>query len=148
MKFLTASTLALTVAGAGAWAETHGNDNPSADMMNMQGELIRSRDIVGGDVYTWNQADDDDWDSTTIYDGVGNWTQIGEIEDIVLSKDGQLKGIVAEVGGFLDIGDKHVMLSVEDVSLVAVEDAEYAYVTRRSEEDLEALPGVDEGYWD
>ena len=57
-------------------------------------------------------------------------------------------GIVAEVGGFLDIGDKHVMISTPDVNLVAVDDQTYAYVTRLSEEELEALPGVDEGFWD
>ncbi|MGR3474381.1 MAG: PRC-barrel domain-containing protein, partial [Sulfitobacter sp.] len=55
---------------------------------------------------------------------------------------------VAEVGGFLDIGDKHVMISTPDVNLVAVDDQTYAYVTRLSEEKLEALPSVDEGFWD
>jgi len=56
-------------------------------------------------------------------------------------------GIVAEVGGFLDLGDKHVVLSVSDLSLVAVDDQTYAYVTRFNEEDLENLPDVDEGFW-
>ncbi len=65
----------------------------------------------------------------------------------ILSRDGQLIGIVAEVGGFLDIADKHVMLQVQDVNLVAVDDETYAYVTRYSEEELEAMQGVDEGFW-
>ena len=65
-----------------------------------------------------------------------------------MNRDGQMIGIVAEVGGFLDIGDKHVMLPVEDVRLVAIDDGEYAYVTRYSEEQLEALENIDEGWWD
>ncbi|MBD3626375.1 MAG: PRC-barrel domain-containing protein, partial [Rhodobacteraceae bacterium] len=73
---------------------------------------------------------------------------IGEIEDVVLSHDGQLKGIVAEVGGFLDIADKHVMLEVKDMKLVPVDDVEYAIVTRMTEEELEQLPEVDEGFWE
>jgi len=55
-----------------------------------------------------------------VFDSV--WNEIGEIEDIVLSKDSEMVGIVTEVGGFLDIGDKHVIISVPDVNLVAVDD--------------------------
>merc|ERR1711974_24002 len=125
MGFLTASALALTVAAGGAMADNHGDMNKSMELNEMQGELIRTRDITGGNVYTTNEADDEGWDGAT-YDAIGdNWNQIGEIEDIVLSKDGQMKGIVAEVGGFLDLGDKHVMIAVEDVRLVPVDDKTY-----------------------
>lgn len=118
------------------------------DMAAMTGDLIRSRDITGGNVYTTNQADDEGWDPTVVYDGVdANWNDIGEIEDLVLSRDGKIIGIVAEIGGFLDIADKHVVVSVDDLSLVAVDDQTYAYVTRLNEEDLEGMQGVDEGFW-
>ncbi len=152
MKLLTASALALSIAGTGALAESHAmSENTamtSADMSTMQGDLIRTRDIVGGTIYTINEADDEGWDSSTVYDEIGaEWNDIGEIEDIVLSRDGKMIGIVAEVGGFLDIADKHVMVSVGDVSLVAVDDQSYAYVTRLNEEDLEAMESVDEGFW-
>ncbi len=153
MKLLTASALALSIAGTGALAESHAMTETtamtSADMSTMQGDLIRTRDIVGGTIYTINEADDEGWDSSTVYDEIGaEWNDIGEIEDIVLSRDGKMIGLVAEVGGFLDIADKHVMVSVGDVSLVAVDDQSYAYVTRLNEEDLEAMESVDEGFWD
>ncbi|NDV02274.1 PRC-barrel domain-containing protein [Pseudoroseicyclus tamaricis] len=143
MKRLFASTLALSIAATGAVAQ---------DML-MDGydraELIRTRDITGGNIYTINEADDEGWDSAYVYDAVGpDWNQIGEIEDLVLSRDGQLIGIVAEVGGFLDIADKHVVIPVENVSLVAVDDETYSYVTRYNEEQLEQLEDVDEGWWD
>ena len=152
-KILTASTLALTVAGSAALAETKTMDYSSVDsasLADMKAELIRSRDITGGEIYTMNEANDEmSWDANTEYSEIGSdWNEIGEIEDIVLSKDGEMIGIVAEVGGFLDIGDKHVMISIPDVNLVAVDDRSYAYVTRLSEEELEALPSVDEGFWD
>lgn len=151
MKTLTASTLALTLAGTAAFAETHMTDYSEVDsaaMNEMRGDLIRSRDITGGEIYTIGEADDA-WSAGNQYDAIDSgWNEIGEIEDIVLSKDGQMVGIVAEIGGFLDIGDKHVMISVPDVNLVAVDDKTYAYVTRLNEEELEALPSVDEGFWD
>jgi hypothetical protein len=120
-----------------------------AQMANM-GDLIRTRDITGGPVYsiaanydeaTWGDTEGS-WDAFDVNsDGVN---QIGEIEDIVLDTGGQMIGIVAEIGGFLDIGDKHVMVGTDDVRLVPVDDTSYAYVTRLSEEQLEELPGVDE----
>ena len=58
--------------------------------------------------------------------------QSNQIEGIV-SDVLEMVGIVAEVGGFLDLGDKHVMISVPDVNLVAVDDKTYAYVTRLNE---------------
>lgn len=150
MKMLTASTLAVTLAGTAAFAEAHMTDYSEVDSMalnEMSGDLIRSRDITGGEIYTTGAADDE-WSVGNQYDAIdSDWNEIGEIEDIVLSKDGQMVGLVAEVGGFLDIADKHVMISVPEVNLVAVDDATYAYVTRLSEEELEALPSVDEGFW-
>ena len=128
------------------------------DAMQMDG-LIRTRDITGGQVYStgeeyydeasWTATDPLGYDRTAgayepyAYDQ--NYDNIGEIEDIVLDSSGQMQGIVAEVGGFLGIGDHHVMLPVEDVRLVPVDDSEYAYVTRYTEEQLEQLPDVDEG---
>ncbi len=120
----------------------------SDELWNERANLIRTRDITGGTIYTINAANDEGWDTDAEWNEVGaDWNQIGEIEDIVLSRNGQMTGIVAEVGGFLDIGDKHVVISLDDVNLVAVDDENYAYVTRLSEEQLESMEGVDEGFW-
>ncbi|MDF0602197.1 PRC-barrel domain-containing protein [Psychromarinibacter sp. C21-152] len=161
MKTVIASTLALTIGAAGAFAASHETDGDMAgemagnaetmDLYSMdQAEMIRTRDITGGEVYTMNEAEDEGsaWDVDTVYEEVGaDWNEIGEIEDLILSRDGQLIGIVAEVGGFLDIADKHVMINIEDVKLVPVDNRDYVYVTRHSEEELEAMEGVDEGFW-
>lgn len=119
----------------------------TAEMSDMQGELIRTRDITGGAIYTTSEANDEGWEDAS-FDGVNsNWNQIGEIEDVVLSKNGKMTGIVAEVGGFLGLADKHVVLSVDDAKLVPVDDASYAFVTQFNEEQLEEMNGVDEGFW-
>ncbi|MEX1235443.1 MAG: PRC-barrel domain-containing protein [Roseovarius sp.] len=151
MKFMTASALALTIAAGGAMAQDSSMQSASqnsADMAAMKDDLIRTRDITGGAVYTLNEADDEGW-SDANYNEVGSeWNEIGEIEDVVLNSSGEMVGVVAEVGGFLDIGDKHVMIAVDDVRLVPVDDREMVLVTRMSEEELEELPGVDEGFWE
>lgn len=152
MKKLTSLALALLVPvatiGFGSVAMGAGETD--------QAQLLRTRDITGGPIYTtnkaydegsWGGADNDSW-GWSDYDEVGtDWKQIGEIEDVVLDRSGALVGVVAEVGGFLDIGDKHVMLRVGDVDLVPVDDRSYFLVTRYSEEELEEMPGVDESAW-
>lgn len=168
MTKLLVSALALTLSTTGAWAESHtGSDSEdsmsesgmgdSESMDNMDDDmsmddpanLIRTRDITGGNVYTMNEADDEGWSPDTMYDAVGaDWNDIGDIEDIVLNRDGQMIGIVAEVGGFLDIADKHVMIPVADLNLTALDDGSYAFVTRQNEEQLESMEGVDEGFWE
>ena len=154
MTKLIASALALTIGTTGAWAESHTSGNMDSDSasttmsLENRDDLIRTRDITGGDVYTMNAASDEGWSMDTLHTEVGaEWNDIGEIEDIILNKSGQMIGIVAEVGGFLDIADKHVMIPVADVNLVAVDDARYAFLTRHSEEDLEQMESVDEGFW-
>lgn len=151
MKILTSLALALIVP-----VVTIGLSSVSvaADDTDLA-QLIRTRDLTGGPIYTTNVAyDDDSWAGDgswgwSDHDKVDpNWKQIGEIEDIVLDRSGKLVGVVAEVGGFLDIGDKHVMLRVGDVDLVPVDDRSYSLITRYSEEQLEAMPGVDEAAWD
>jgi rRNA processing protein Gar1 len=110
-------------------------------------EQFRARDLTGNNVYTTNTYVEDDWDlDEEVTDIETAYSNIGEIEDLVLDADGKLIGIVAEVGGFLDIGDKHVMLPVEDLQVVSSAGEPY-YVTRLTEEQLEELEGVDQGWW-
>ncbi len=42
---------------------------------------------------------------------------IGSIEDIIINSDGKAVGIVADVGGFLGIGDRDVLLDWKSVTI-------------------------------
>ena len=142
MKRFASFAMAAAMGATPVLAETHMGEVDYA-------QLIRTRDITGGEVYTFaNPVDDDSWGAYEA-DAIGNdWNEIGEIEDVILDRSGQMIGVVAEVGGFLDIGDKHVMIPVENLRLTPIDDRNYAIVTRFTEEQLEELPSVDEGWWD
>ena len=169
MTRFTTTALALILAGGTAVADNHdtgaamNNDQTNENNLTAQAtddaagmtdgmwdsaDLIRTRDMTGGPVYSIDaQNGATEWTADS-YDAVDTeWDQIGEIEDIVLSRDGQLAGVVAEVGGFLDIGDSHVFLKIDDMKLVPVDDVSYALVVRHSEEQLEEMENVDEGFW-
>lgn len=81
------------------------------------------------------------------YDTVSeDWDNVGSIEDIVLNADGSLEGVVAEVGGFLDIGDKHIHISLDDVKLMPIDDGTYVIVTNYTQDQMMEMPDVDESF--
>lgn len=155
MRLTAAVSAIVLLAGAnGVMAEDmtgKAHDTAAQEMSTTANGQIRVRQVLGSDVYTMNPANDEfSWDAGTNFDAVDdNWNDIGEIEDVIVDRQGNFVGIVAEVGGFLDIADKHVLLESKDIQIVPTENGnEYAYVTRKSEEELEALPSVDSGWWE
>lgn len=110
-------------------------------------EFIRASNIMGGEIYT-TSGTNDTWAEQFMYPEVSEeWTRIGNIHDLALDKDGKLIGVVAEVGGFLDIGDKHIMIPLETLNMAA-DGENYALVTPRSLEELQSWPSVEESVWD
>ena len=135
-NILMTAAIALT-AGTAVYADNHAMD---------RGDMIRTRDITGGNVYA---VDADNWGMDVTYDGVDeNWDVVGEIEDIVLDRNGQMTGIIAEVGGFLDIGDKHVFIKIDNTRLIPVDDKTYAFVSPLTKDQLMEKENLDEGFWD
>lgn len=101
--------------------------------------------ITGGVVYTTTvDSVDENWEGTASYEAVGDgWERIGSIQDIVLSSEGKIEGIVAEVGGFLGIGDKFVMLPTSDFKLVPIDEDSYAVVTPYTTDQLTDMEEYD-----
>ena len=151
LRTMTAALAATTVLAVPAIADEHMmGDTYTTGTVSEQvtDNLIRARDITGGNVYAMTADTSESWDENMMYDSVdAEWDVVGEIEDVVLSPDGQMTGIIAEVGGFLDIADTHVLIRLDDVRLVNSAMDEYAYVTRMSLDELENLREVDEGWW-
>ncbi|ARU00693.1 PRC-barrel domain-containing protein [Yoonia vestfoldensis] len=66
-------------------------------------------------LYTAGWSVDNMFDRTEIIDANGD--EIGDIENIIFSNDGHVLGIIAQVGGFWDIGDTHVHIPWDVVTL-------------------------------
>jgi len=62
---------------------------------------------------------------------------IGEIESVVIDKDGTIRHVVAGVRGFLGLGEKHVALMWDDLTITENGQRVVVNVTK---EQLEALP--------
>ncbi|SFP27243.1 PRC-barrel domain-containing protein [Tranquillimonas alkanivorans] len=109
--------------------------------------LMRASLLLDGTIYAPGESQTEDW---TVGEDLlampADWEEVGEIEDVALSTDGTIAGIVADVGGFLGIGENTILLPIEDLRAVRVA-GEFYYITRLTEEQLEELPEVDESTW-
>ncbi len=118
-------------------------DAPAADAAAtdpgkaMQTGLLRASALEGVDVYTVDVTGATTWDDTATYTEIDtNWEKIGEVEDLILDGNGDVVGAIAEVGGFLGLGEKEVVLKPDEVALVITDDR-IAVVSALSKEALE-----------
>ena len=107
---------------ATATADADANADNSA-MMNADGSLNASK-LIGLDV----QSPED--------------KKVGDIGEVVLDKDGQVEGVVVDVGGFLGIATHPVLLDWKDVTL-ASQDGKDRAVVNLTKEKLEQMPAYE-----
>ena len=65
--------------------------------------------------------------------------EIGEVEEVLMTPDGQITAVTAEVGGFLGIGDKEVVVELDQLT----HDGDQLRMDM-TEEEVEALPAWDD----
>lgn len=112
--------------------------------------MMRSGSITDADIYTAAVTDDFKWDAEIEFNNIDpEWNRIGEIDEIVLDADGKMVGVIAEIGGFLGMGDKDVMLSLDEVSMFTVtnddgETEDYVFVTGLTKDQLTDRQDVDD----
>ncbi len=89
------------------------------------------------------------WSSTDRFTAERDlWEDIGNIGDVVMTQDGSVRGILVDVGGFLGIGARTVMVDAENLYFVADDSTpedlgDFFVVATYSREQLEALPEFD-----
>lgn len=87
--------------------------------------------------------------SETRLSGRDKWEDVGEIGEVVMSRNGEIRGVILDVGGFLGMGERNVMVDINELHFVSEEDDpedidDYRVVTTMSKEELEKLPEWDE----
>ncbi|WP_421917655.1 PRC-barrel domain-containing protein [Mameliella sp.] len=105
---------------------------------------VKASVIVGAPIYTLSANESVDWDVNVNYDTVADeWTRIGSIDDFIVDENGEVMGLVAEVGGFLGVGDKYVMLPMDETKMIMVSEADYAVVTPFTSDQLSDMERVE-----
>ncbi len=79
-----------------------------------------------------------DWYKQDVYDTQNN--KIGEVKDVLLAQDGQVKALIIAVGGFLGAGEKDVAVNFSAVKESMKNNKNYLTMDA-SKDALKAAPG-------
>jgi hypothetical protein len=106
-------------------------------------EAIEAPDVAATDeVYIGEQATEEDlasnWIGQSLYNA--NDENLGDINDILLDKDGAVRAVIVGVGGFLGIGEKDVAVSFAAIEPRTDEDGDVTLYLNATQEQLEAAP--------
>lgn len=78
------------------------------------GPAVAASDMIGARIYASEAAVDAD-----AYNGVQEgWNDIGEVNDIILGRDGSVDAVLVDIGGFLGIGERQVAVDVAALRFV------------------------------
>lgn len=58
-----------------------------------------------------------------------DWDDVGEISDLVIEEDGQVKAVLTDIGGFLGIGEKTIAVSMDELAVIQDGDSPGDYFT-------------------
>ncbi|WP_299844161.1 PRC-barrel domain-containing protein [uncultured Jannaschia sp.] len=128
-----------------ALAET---DTAETEMPVAEGDTVETTTPVelGGPTveregYTLAQAGEFEVESLTGSNLYGvNDEDIGEIGDLILSSDGQIEGVLVEMGGFLGLGQREVQVPYDRLSILTSETGDIRAYIDATQEELEAMP--------
>jgi hypothetical protein len=65
---------------------------------------------------------------------------IGDINDIILSPEGQPSQVIVGVGGFLGMGEKDVVLDMSKLKMAAMENGSLKIIVQTTPEELKSMP--------
>jgi sporulation protein YlmC with PRC-barrel domain len=79
--------------------------------------------------------------NSTVYSAANE--NVGDINDIVIGRDGKVYGVVIGVGGFLGLGEKDVIVPMDRLQFVRDNNNNPRYVITASRQELEQAPAFD-----
>ena len=97
-------------------------------------------DLIGMRIY--NSETEVEANSTIAADGEKEWDDIGEINDVLLDAEGNVKAVILGIGGFLGMGERDVSVNMDEIRIVTKEGdmGDRFLVVTTSKEMLEQAP--------
>lgn len=116
MKNFLATTATALVLGTSAFADGH--TSAFSDMTFDTAINVNASEMIGMRVYA-SEANIEG--NTVVINGQNEWDDIGEINEIVLTRDGDVQSLIVGVGGFLGMGEKDVAINMDQIQFVTEE---------------------------
>lgn len=140
-RFLTTTALALAM-GTAAMAGTQSEMDWSAEIERSADQFFGS-DLIGMRIY---RVEKDFENGAEIVAGTNrDWDDIGEVNDLVISRDGEIEAVVLGIGGFLGIGERDVAIRMDAIRVLQEkDDADDRFlVINATPQQLETVPAFD-----
>ena len=144
-RLIASVTLALIAAAPHASSQEAQPDAAAPDQLflpSAEGTLYAS-ELIGMEVYssaTDYAAEYGEGGSVVATDARSAWDDIGEINDIALSPEGDVLGVLVDVGGFLGLGARTVGLAMPQVHVLTDAEGERFAAVTSSRDALMAAP--------
>ena len=140
MKNFLATTAVALVLGTSASADAH--TGAFSDMAFDDAVNLYASEIIGMRVYA-SEADIEN--NMVTIDGQNEWDDIGEIDEILLTRSGEVQSVIVGVGGFLGIGEKDVSINFDQLQFVTEEGEidNYFLVVKASAVGVQDAPSYD-----
>lgn len=103
---------------------------------------ILSSWVTSRRIWTTNEPSSTPWNDPDLTARPQGWQDIAKVDEIVLDDQGSTVGFLADIGGFLGIGAKKVLLGKDAIHLIHIGD-DWIFATNFTKAELEALPGFD-----
>jgi hypothetical protein len=145
MKRSAVAALAILTLSSPAFAQTKdaatnaANSSDQYYVSTEKGDFHASK-LIGSRVYATEAAVDAD---AAVESVNKEWDDIGEVNNIVVGRDGTVKAVVVGVGGFLGLGEKNIAVKMNELKFLkkAGDDAsDYFIVVKSNKESLEKAP--------
>ncbi len=132
MKTLTISALAVALVSSVAAAQTMQPVPPAVAPSATSSAQVMSG--IPGNAVTVTH-----WYKQAVYDPSDS--RIGEIDDVLIDRDGKVLALIVGVGGFLGIGEKHVAVPQSAVQVTKKNSNNWYLVMNTTKDALKNAPG-------
>ncbi len=136
MKRLLASTAILLVAASPLAAQSE----MSAFMETSEMTDMTASDLIGQRLYV-DEVEMTSGDTTTM-EMRGEWDDVGEIGDLLVSQEGEIKAALLDIGGFLGIGERRIAVNMGELRFLTDQDdpTQVFIAVTGTQESLEGAP--------
>jgi len=135
-RFFATAATALAL-GTAAYADGH--TAAFSDMTFDEAVNVHASELIGMRVYATESELEND--ASINADGETEWDDIGEINDIVLTRDGSVTSVIVGVGGFIGVGEKDVAIDMSQLKFVSEDDSDdFFLVVNASATGVEDAP--------
>lgn len=158
MKRILATTALVALTAVPAFAQTDTtNTTPDAPMaqsetaggtFDLGGMQMSADEMIGRTVYAGGDAamtGDAAVETAGMDAPAEDWENIGSVDDVIFTADGEIEAVVLDIGGFLGIGAREISLTMDELTLLddTSSDEDFFVVFNGDPAELEQRPEMD-----